>query len=279
MMSAGRIFLLTAISGLLLSPLVPDRVFSEQQDQEKAQGQQPLPPESETVPPKPSTEPKPPQAAPPLRPEAPPKPSSDPKAQPQTAPPAKPESLLPKLSTEPKPQTAPPAKPEAAPEREAKEKEKEAHKKPVGSLILTVKLALLADARLFHYEIEVGEHDQTITLEGRVAREEEKAAATEVAKPVPGVKAVVNKLELDKGLVQTLTKKQDEVITGLVKERFARSATLKSANFEVKTEEGVVSISGAVRFQVIALEAAEAARQVPGVKAVKTDKVRLEGEN
>jgi hyperosmotically inducible protein len=92
------------------------------------------------------------------------------------------------------------------------------------------------------------------------------------------VKSVVNKLDVDKGLGQALGKKQDEIISTLVKDRFAKSATLKAANFEVKTEEGVVSISGAVRFQVLALEAAESARLVPGVKAVKTDRVRLEGE-
>jgi len=159
-----------------------------------------------------------------------------------------------------------------------KEKEKEVLKKPLRSLILTVKLALLAEARLFHYEIDVGEDDQTITLGGRVSSEDERTVAAEVARSVPGVKTVVNKLEVDKGLMQALVKKQDDIITGLVKERFAKSATLKAANFEVKTEDGVVSISGAVRFQVIALEAAEAARQVPGVKAVKTDKVRLEVE-
>jgi hyperosmotically inducible protein len=51
-----------------------------------------------------------------------------------------------------------------------------------------------------------------------------------------------------------------------------------AANFDVKTEQGVVSLSGTVRFQVIVLEAAEAARQVPGVKAVRTDKVRIESE-
>jgi hyperosmotically inducible protein len=63
-----------------------------------------------------------------------------------------------------------------------------------------------------------------------------------------------------------------------VKERFAKSATLKAAAFEVKTEGGVVTLGGSVRFQVFILEAAEAARQVPGVKAVKTDKVRIESE-
>ncbi|HSA64652.1 MAG TPA: BON domain-containing protein [Nitrospira sp.] len=193
---------------------------------------------------------------------------------------AKPEPQ--KLSSEPKslPQSAPPTILDVPSEREVQEKGKEKfHKKPMGSLILPVKLALLADARLFRYEIEVGEDGQNISLGGRVSSEEEKVAATEVARSVSDIKTVVNKLEVDKGLVQALGKKQDEIISTLIKDRFAKSATLKAANFEVKTEEGVVSISGAVRFQVLALEAAKAARLVPGVRAVKTDRVRLGGES
>lgn len=209
-----------------------------------------------------------------------PKRSSEP-VQPSDTSTAKPEP--PKLSTEPRslPQSAPPTITDVPPEREVQEKgkEKEIHKKPTGSLILTVKLALLADARLFRYDIEVGEDGQNISLGGRISSEEEKVAATEIARSVSDMKTVVNKLEVDKGLVQVLGKKQDEIISTLVKDRFAKSATLKAANFEVKTEEGVVSISGAVRFQVLALEAAEAARLVPGVKAVKTDRVRLGGES
>jgi hyperosmotically inducible protein len=167
-------------------------------------------------------------------------------------------------------------KTDAPPDREVKEKD--AVKKPLGSLILSVKLALMADSRLFRYEVEAEEDQHTITLTGRVSNEEEKTAATEVARSVQGVKTVINKLDIEKELAKTLMKKQDEILTALIKERFAKSATLKAANFEVKTEDGVVLLSGTVRFQVIALEAAEAARQVPGVRAVKTEKIRLEGE-
>ena len=188
----------------------------------------------------------------------------------------------PKLLTEPKslPQSAPPAILELPSERDVHEKgkEKDIRKKPLGSLVLTVKLALFADARLFRYEIEVGEDGQTIALEGRISSEEEKRAATEITRSVSDGKAVVNKLDVDKGLLQALGKRQDEIISTLVKDRFARSATLKAANFEVKTEEGVVSLSGTVRFQVLVLEAAEAARFVPGVRAVKTDRIRLGDE-
>ena len=85
-------------------------------------------------------------------------------------------------------------------------------------------------------------------------------------------------MDVNKGLLQALGKRQDEIISTLVKDRFARSATLKAANFEAKTEEGVVSLSRAVRFQVLVLEAAETARFVAGVRAVKTDRIRLGGE-
>lgn len=248
MMPYCRFLLCAAIGVIVLLPPSVDRALSDQAPT----------PDSQPTPPKHSSEP----------------------VQPSDASTVKPEP--PKLSTEPKssPQSTPPATLEAPPEREAQDKkEKEVRKKPLGSLILTVKLALLADARLFRYEIEVGEDGQNLTLGGRVSSEEEKAAATEIARAVSEGKTVVNKLDVDKGLMQALGKKQDEIISTLVKDRFARSATLKAANFEVKTEEGIVSISGAVRYQVLALEAAEAARLVPGVRAVKTDRVRLGGES
>jgi len=151
-------------------------------------------------------------------------------------------------------------------------------KKAVSSLILTVKLALLGDPRLFPYEIEVEAGSDEVTLEGKVSTEAEKAAAAEIAGTVPTVKSVVNKLEVVKELPEGIVHKQDEIITRYVKERFAKSVTVTSANFDVKTEQGVVSLSGTVRFQVIVLEAVEAAKQVPGVKAVKTDKVKIESE-
>lgn len=173
---------------------------------------------------------------------------------------------------------APVTKVESPPENETKEKDP-ATKKPLGSLILSVKLALMGDARLFRYDIEVEDEQQTVTMTGRVSTEEEKAAATEIGQAVQGVKAVINKLVVEKDLAKTLLKKQDETLTAMIKERFSRSATLKAANFEVKTEDGIVLLNGTVRFQVIALEAAETARQVPGVRAVNTEKIRLEGES
>ena len=183
--------------------------------------------------------------------------------------------------TQPKTQTS--KSEESKPKRDAREegaeKEKEGTgKKAVSSLILTVKLALLEDPRLFPYEIEVDIGSDEVTLAGKVSTETEKAVAAKIASTVPTVKSVSNKLEVVKDLPDIIAHKQDDIITRYVKERFAQSATVTAANFEVKTEQGVVSLSGTVRFQVIVLEAAEAARQVPGVKAIRTDKVRIESE-
>ena len=198
---------------------------------------------------------------------------------PQTPAAADGQPATPKPSPDAKPQPqAPTIKADLPPDQDVKDKEP-ALRKTLGSLILSVKLALMGDSRLFHYEIEVEDDQQTVTLSGRVSTEDEKAAAKDVAQKVPGVKNVVNKLLVEKDLAKTLSKKQDDALTSLIKERFSKSATLKAANFEVKTEDGVVLIQGTVRFQVIALEAAEAARQVPGVRAVNTEKVRLEGES
>jgi len=156
-------------------------------------------------------------------------------------------------------------------------KNEETASKPAGSLILAVKLALMADQRMFHYPIDVESKGQEVMLAGKVSNEAEKLAAAEVAQRLEGVKSVINKLEVVKDLHQEMARKRDQIITEYVKERFKRSKTLESAGFDVKTENGVVELSGKTRFQVIALEAAEAARQIPGVKAVKTDAVLLEG--
>src|SRR5262245_42600809 len=204
-------------------------------------------------------------------------------------PPTKPQKEMPPAQSSP--QDSKPAQPKTQTSKgeeskakkdngeEGTEKEKEAPgKKAVTSLILTVKLALMEDPRLFPYEIEVEAGSEEVTLSGKVSTEAEKAAAAQIASTVPTVKTVSNKLEVVKELPELMAHKQDDIITRHVKDRVAKSATVTAANFDVKTEQGVVSLSGTVRFQVIVLEAAEAARQVPGVKAVKTDKVRIESE-
>ena len=154
-------------------------------------------------------------------------------------------------------------------------KPEEPGKKPVTSLNLAIKLALMADPQLFPLEIEVEMDKGKAVLTGSVPSEDEKAKVTEIARKVNGVEDVVNKLTVTPALKDKLAKKQDESIAHVVRDRLSRSETLKAVGFDVKSENGIVYLSGKTRFQVIALEAAEAARQVPGVRAVDTAGVQL----
>ena len=117
-----------------------------------------------------------------------------------------------------------------------------------------------------------------VTLAGKVSTEAEKVCRGGNREHGADREICVEQAGGGQRTAGVIAHKQDDIITRHVKERFAKSATVTAANFDVKTEQGVVSLSGTVRFQVIVLEAVEAARQVPGVKAVKTDKVRIESE-
>ena len=154
-------------------------------------------------------------------------------------------------------------------------KPEEPAKKPVTSLNLAIKLALMADPQLFPLDIEVEMEKGKAILSGSVPTEEDKSKVAEIASKIEGVETVVNKLTITPALKDKLAKKQDESIAHVVRDRLSRSETLKAVGFDVKSENGIVYLSGKTRFQVIALEAAEAARQVPGVRAVDTAGVQL----
>ncbi|HEY7533945.1 MAG TPA: BON domain-containing protein [Nitrospiraceae bacterium] len=151
-------------------------------------------------------------------------------------------------------------------------------KKPVTSINLTIKLALMADPILFPYEFEVDVSHEKAVVTGSVPTEEDKSRVTDVVKTVEGIESVTNKVTVSPALRASLTKQQDEAIAQFVKERLNRSETLKAVGFDVKSDQGVVSLSGKTRFQVIALEAAEAARHIPGVRAVNTTAVQITGK-
>jgi len=148
-------------------------------------------------------------------------------------------------------------------------------KKPIRSSMVTAKLALMADPHLFPYDIEVDAKDKDLVLLGKVSQESDRRVATDIVRCLEGVHAVENRLKVEPDAAHGLVAERDKFITQLVKERFEKSKTLQSVKFDVKTEDGIVILNGATRFQIIVLEAAQAARQVPGVRAVNTDAVRL----
>lgn len=211
----------------------------------------------------------------------------------KTAPKPEPKKEEPKQTDPPKLRAEPPKtddKPGKAEEKSTKPEEKpkteepaskpepkaeEPGKKVVASIPITTKLALMEDPSLFPFEIEVEMDGHKAVLSGTVPSDEEKAKAADIARKVEGVEGVVNKLSVSGAVRASWEKRRDELIAHLVKERLNKSETLKAVGFDAKVENGVVTLSGKTRFQVIALEAAEAARQVPGVRAVNTTPVQI----
>ncbi|HEX5549204.1 MAG TPA: BON domain-containing protein, partial [Nitrospira sp.] len=91
-------------------------------------------------------------------------------------------------------------------------KPEEPAKKPVTSLNLAIKLALMADPQLFPFDIEVEMDKGKAILSGSVPTEEDKAKVAEIAGKIDGVDTVVNKLTVTPALKDKLAKKQDESI-------------------------------------------------------------------
>lgn len=172
------------------------------------------------------------------------------------------------------------AKPTTKLESSEKTPEKPSHQDNiVQSQNLSLKLAFMEDPRLFPYDIDCRIQEKTVELRGEVSVEEEKTIVTAITTNLIKGKEIINHIEVRPSLRAAIQAKMDARLTELVKQRFAHSQTLREANFEIMTIRGVVSLSGRTRFQVIVLEGAQAAREIPGVIAVNTQNVRLEAGN
>jgi osmotically-inducible protein OsmY len=134
------------------------------------------------------------------------------------------------------------------------------------------KMRLLADSQTPALDINVDTWEGVVTLFGIVPSPEAKAAAEATARQVSGVKRVENELQVVASAKQAAVQVRDEEIEGAVKKAFDTPA-FKDITVEVKN--GVVRLTGTVPSGARRLEAAVAARAVPGVRAVEDD-LRLE---
>jgi hyperosmotically inducible periplasmic protein len=136
-------------------------------------------------------------------------------------------------------------------------------------LTARAKIALFADERIKGGQISVETVEGTVSLRGKVDSEKVKAAAGSVAKAVHGVKSVRNDLEVvspgDRKAVDT----SDRDITRQVEGRFSNDAQLRKV--DVRTDGGVVILTGTVSSIGTSASASELARGVPGVRLVKNE--------
>ncbi len=144
---------------------------------------------------------------------------------------------------------------------------------PINDSWLTskTKIALFADARVKGRQIDVETQQGRVIIRGKVDSDAAKDAAEEITKGIDGVKSVKNELQVVAPSKREAVEAKDDAVTARVKEDFAKDSRLKKADIDVKTNAGVVSLTGEVPDIVTSAYASWTAWIVPGVKSVKND--------
>jgi hyperosmotically inducible protein len=146
-------------------------------------------------------------------------------------------------------------------------------KEPVTDSWVTAKtkIALFADARVKGRQINVETKNGVVMLRGKVDSDEAKTAAEETAKSIDGVKSVKNELQVVAPAKRKVVEEKDDAITDRVKREIAKDSRLSKSSIDVKTNAGVVSLTGDVPDITSSAKASWTAWKVVGVKSVKND--------
>jgi hyperosmotically inducible periplasmic protein len=131
------------------------------------------------------------------------------------------------------------------------------------------KIALFADERVKGTQVSVDTKNGVVHLRGKVDSGEAKSAAADVAKGIEGAKSVKNDLQVVSPSARKAVDANDKDIAKTVESRMSKDVQLKKV--DVRTDGGVVTLTGEVPSIVAAARASEQARTVPGVKSVKNE--------
>jgi hyperosmotically inducible protein len=136
-------------------------------------------------------------------------------------------------------------------------------------LTARTKIALYADERVKGSQVSVETVNGTVRLHGKVDSDEARTAAAAIAGGIERVKVVKNDLQVVAPRDRKMTDISDEDITRQVESRFAKTDQLTGV--AVRTDGGVVMLTGAAASIGASARASELAREVPGVRAVKNE--------
>jgi hyperosmotically inducible protein len=131
------------------------------------------------------------------------------------------------------------------------------------------KISLFADERVKGTQVSVDTTKGVVHLRGKVDSAEAKSAAGDIAKGIDGVKSVKNDLQVVAPTARKAVDGNDKDIGKAVESRMSKDANLKKV--DVRTDGGVVTLTGEVPSIMVAAKASEQARMVPGVKSVKNE--------
>jgi hyperosmotically inducible protein len=138
-------------------------------------------------------------------------------------------------------------------------------------LTTKTKTKLFADGRVKGRAINVETQAGVVTLRGKVESDKEKSAAEAIAKKVDGVKSVHNVLQVVPDSQRKAVDAKDDDIKDAVKARLAKDDRLKDASVKVRSDNGLVTLMGSVANAQTKSRAADLARGVAGVKAVRNE--------
>jgi osmotically-inducible protein OsmY len=136
-------------------------------------------------------------------------------------------------------------------------------------LTAKTKIALYSDERVKGRQISVETVQRTVRLRGKVDSNEARTAAASIAEGIEHVKAVKNDLEVVAIEDRKATDVSDEDITSQVEARFSTATQL--TEIDVRTDGGLVTLTGAAPSLGASARASELARGVPGVRAVRNE--------
>ena len=138
-------------------------------------------------------------------------------------------------------------------------------------LTLQTKLALFADERVNSADVHVTTQRGVITLRGKVDSAAEQEAAGEIARTIEGAREVSNQLTVVPQAERKAVDRQDDQIVKDVKREIKNDARLKKARIHVRADGGIVTLTGKAPSLETSVRASEAARRVPGVRAVRNE--------
>ena len=129
------------------------------------------------------------------------------------------------------------------------------------------KISLFADERVKGTQVSVDTTKGVVHLRGKVDSAEAKSAASEIAQRIEGAKSVKNDLQVVAPTARKAVDASDSDIAKAVVTRLSKNAQLKKV--DVRTDAGVVTLTGQVPTISASAKASQIARGVPGVKSVK----------
>ena len=138
-------------------------------------------------------------------------------------------------------------------------------------ITLKTKLALLADERVSSREASVTTRQGVITLSGKVGSEQARQAAEEVALKINGAQRVLNQLVVVPQAAREAVERKDDQIVRDVETRIKGDPGLKQADIEIRSDNGIVTLTGKAPSLSTSVRASEVASQVTGVRAVRNE--------